>query len=1087
MVSTMQRDFLRRIVALLLLCSIAVPGIPAQEYLETTIDTLAYKQEITIPYDTSNETAKYQPIDFRITFENPCWGTNEITHSVRVGVDDGSGIQEIESQVYDIEQADETHIKSCSLVFLIPQVATGKEKYFILYDSKETAPANYPTHVTVEDTHYFYEPIPGQKIDFDYYGIKQENFVIYAVIQKGQLLGNPIALSAIKFNPNSTAVETYNLDQVGFFDFRYGVPGEPDYVGTSWSTEITKTILVQGNLMVRVRLECISPRGDLKSDNIYTYYYSPTNAKKILVDCHHEILKSITIEEPTVLDGVIGGITSIKSRSASIEKMNVGEILPRVYIYSGDNTVQEYSVPQNPDSTERELVLSTEDDVELGPKGWICLGDAGSGKAHGIIFNSNTGITEGSDDGVQIKVFAKQNIKLPGLEADTGNLHLTRNAYENGNHQTTLDPEKIYQYKVEFLTVETGGYLRIDEESTIYQKLIKDIPVFRGNVTEDKEEQERYTLTVYAHFARSVPLGSLFSAALGKNVSYIYAELYQQNSFRSSGSVGRLSLGSISLNMTGKNLRQKIQLVLGIFDWKNLSLFKKIRFPDLDSGEYLVKIYRENPRFAKQRQYIGFGLVNLTKDTAIRVRCRPQGAIRVSLVDQDNVGVENVRCILEIDNTTIAETLTDSQGNTHLLAPCYSLKPYQLKLFYQGFLIGEEQVKLNIIRRFIDMKKSFSLQRYGLSVTVTDTWGFPPAVDVNPTLVSSEMAIATTIRGEPSKDGSYQFKNLLPASYQLSLSYKSFRVEQEVSIEQATSVAVMFPAEFALVLSVFNSYADLLSNGEVSFQRHEKTKSISIQQNGTVTASLPPGDYEIFVRANDEPIAQQQIQIRGDKKMDILTSQESLLHTMVLYLGIVFLIATLGFLIWKRQVVTSLKLFAIGLLILALISPWWALHGGTDTVSTTTTTMVIPSKLITLTKSSNAMGGEISAVPSEVTMVLGLLAILVGVSCLLIFLSVLTEKKLRKTTITISVLSIIIIFLTVVVFYYALSQLTQVGVGSFMGSGTLDVSIPGQSVQTPVPCSWGPSISFYLSIISLVVLIVTFFIKQIIARFSHKR
>jgi len=70
------------------------------------------------------------------------------------------------------------------------------------------------------------------------------------------------------------------LDQVGFFDFRYGVPGEPDYVGTSWSTEITKTILVQGNLMVRVRLECISPRGDLKSDNIYTYYYNPTNAKK---------------------------------------------------------------------------------------------------------------------------------------------------------------------------------------------------------------------------------------------------------------------------------------------------------------------------------------------------------------------------------------------------------------------------------------------------------------------------------------------------------------------------------------------------------------------------------------------------------------------------------------------------------------------------------------------------------------------------------------------------------------------------------------------------------------------------------------
>ncbi len=616
--------------------------------------------------------------------------------------------------------------------------------------------------------------------------------------------------------------------------------------------------------------------------------------------------------------------------------------------------------------------------------------------------------------------------------------------------------------------------------------MIKNIPVFRGNVTEVEDQKDRYTLTVYAHFARSVPLGSLFSAALGKNVSYIYAELYQQGSFRSSGSVGRLSLGSISLNMTGKNLRQKLQMVLGIFDWKNLSVSKKIRFPDLDSGEYLVKIYRENPRFAKEHQYIGFGLVNLTKDTAIRIRCRPQGAIAVSLTDQDKKGMENVRCVLEIDNTTIAEAGTDSEGNAHIFAPCYSLKPYQLKLFYQGFLIGEEQVRMNGLRRFIDMKKSFSLERYSISLTVTDTWGFVPAVDVNPTLVSREMAIATSIRAESGKDGSYQFSNLLPASYQLSLSYKSFRLEQDVSLEQATTLVVMFPAEFALDLSVFNSYADLLSYGEVSLQRNGKTKSISIQQNGTATTLVPPGDYEILVRANDKTIAQQQIQMRGDKKMDILTSQVSLLHMVVLYLGIAFLIGTLGFLLWKRQVVPCVKLITIGLLIIALVSPWWALTGGTGAVSTTTNTMVIPPKLITLTKSSNATGGEISAVPSEVTMVLGLLSMLVGVACLLIFFSLLTEKKLRKTTMIISILSIVVILLIIVVFYYAFSQLTQVGVGSFIGGGTLDISVPGQSMQIAVPCSWGPSISFYLLIVSFVLLMIAFFMKRIKARFSRK-
>jgi len=1086
MVSSLQQVCLRIAVALLLLSSVAVSVIAADDSLQTDIDTLPYKQELIVPFDTSNETAKYQPIDLRISFDNPCWGTNETIHSIRVGVDDGTELQEIESQIYDLESSDSAHISSCGLVFLIPPEATGKETYYVLYDSKETDQANYPTHVTVEDTHYFYEPIPGQKIDFDYYGIRQEGFVIYAVIQKGQLLGNPIALSAIKFKPNSTTVETFNLDQLGNFDFRYGVPGEPDYVGSSWSTEIKKTVLVQGNLMVRVRLECTSPRGDIRSDNIYTYYYSPTNAKRILIDAHHEILKSITIDDPTILDGFYAGITSIKSRSASIEKMNVGEILPTVYIYTEDNTIQEFSVPQNPESTERELVLSTEDDIELGSKAWVCLGDGTTGKVHGIILNSSTGITDGPDDGVQIKVYAKQNIKLPGLEADTGNLDLTRDAYENGNHQTTLDQGKIYQYKIEFLTVETGGYTRIDEESTFYQRMIKNVPVSRGNVTEGKEQKERYTLTVYVHFARSVPLGSLFSAALGKNISYIYAELYQSESFRSSGSVGRLSLGSISLNMTGKNLREKLQMILGIFDWKNLSLFKKIRFPDLDAGEYLVKIYRENPRFAKEHQYIGFAIVNLTQDTAVNIRCRPQGAIAITLTDQDEKAVGNARCILQFDGTTIAETTSDSDGTARLYAPCYTLKPYELKIFYQGFLIGDEQVKLNSFRRIFDLKKSFSLERYDLSLTITDTWGFAPAVDVNPTLVSSEMASAITIRAESTDSGTYRFSNLLPASYRLSLSYKAFRLEQDLSLKQATTLTVMFPAEFMLDLSLFNSYADPLSNGEISFQRNGKALSTSIQQNGTATASIPPGDYEIVVLVNEETIAQQQIQVRGDKKMDLLTSQGSLFHVVIFYLGIAFLIGSLGFLLWKRQITAGAKLITISLLIIALVSPWWVLRGETGSISTTTNTMVVPPKLITLTKSSNATGGEISAVPSEVTMVLGLLSLLVGVACLLIFFSLLTEKKLRKITIILSVLSIVVILLTLVVFYYALSQLTQVGVGSFMGSGTLDITIPGQSVQTAVPCSWGPGFSFYLLIVSFVLLILAFFVKRINARFSRK-
>ncbi|HVQ00725.1 MAG TPA: hypothetical protein VMT57_04350 [Candidatus Thermoplasmatota archaeon] len=1086
MASLLRRGFLWTAV-LLLLVSSGGSIVQAGQYRPAAIDSFPYKQLLAIPIDTSQEGAKDQPVDLRVTFENPCWGTNETLNAVRVGFDDGSGLQEIDSQVYDLEHSDDTHLKACSLVFLIPEEANGKEKYYVVYDSKETDPANYQTHVTLEDTHYFYEPIPGQTIDFDYYGIRQDGYVVYAVVQKGQLLGNPVALSAIKFKPNSTTVETYNLDQLGDFDFRYGVPGEPDYVGSSHATDVIKIVLAQGNLMVRVRLQCTSPRGDIASDNIYTYYYSPTNAKRIMIDAHHEILKPITIDDPSEEDGAYTGIVSIKARSASIQKMNVGDILPSMYVYANDSTIQQYSVPTSPQSTVKEVVLSPEDDVGLGPHAWVCLNDPTSGKVHGLIFSATTGITNGSEDGLQVRAYSKQNVKLPGLSADTGTLELTRTTYQSGDHLTTVAQGNTYHYKVEFITAETGGDTRIDEESTMYQHLVKDAPVFRGNETTIPEENvQRYNLTVYAHLARSVPLGSLLSAALGKNISYIYAELYQEQTFRSSGTVGRLALGAISLNMSGKTFTQKLQSILGIFDFKNTSLFKKIRFPLLDPGTYVVKIYRENPRFAKERQFIGVVVVNLSKDTKVHVLCRPQGSIKISLLDQEKNGVQNARCELKLADITIAETMTDANGTATLAAPCYPLKPYHLVIQYQGFIVGEQKVTLNLVRRFIAMKTTFSVDRYALALTVTDTWGFPPAVEINPTLVSTAMATSTPIRAKVTKAGQYQFSDLPPASYRLSLVYKAFKVEDNITLDKDTALETKFPAEFPVTFTLYDSYAGSLSQGEISFRRNDKTESTTIKENGTAVMSLPPGDYEILVQADDDTIAQQEVHVRGEKNLDIVTSQGSLMHLAVTYLGLALVIGAILFVIWKRKLGVGLKLIATGVLVITLVSPWWVLHGETGTVSTTTNTLVIPPQIVTLTTSSNATGGEISAVPQQVTMVLGLLSLLVGVAFLVILGSLALKSKFRKITILVWLLSIIVLLLTSILFYFAFSQLTQVGVGSFMGSGTLDITIPGVEAPVQVPCSWGPGLGFYLLIVALALVILTFFSKGIEGRLSRK-
>jgi len=368
-----RKYFIYLIVTIIFLSTFNVNVFSQENNRTTSIDNLAYKQEISIPIDTSLEIAKNQPIDMKIIFSSPCWAKDEKIHSVRVGFDSGNGLTEIDSQIYDLELCDNTHISSCSIVFLVPEEVDGSEKYYVLYDSAETSQTEYTDHLEIQDSHYFYEPISGQVIEFDYYGIFEDGFVVYAVVQKGELLGNPIALAAAKFKKGSKTVETVNLDQLGDFDFRYGIVEEPAYIGTSWSKDITKKILVDGNLMVRVKLECISPRGDIKSENIYTYYYSPVETKRIYINPRHEILKDINIDEPSTLDGALAGITSIKSRSASIDKMNVGDILPEVYLYSEDETIIDYSIPTNPSGYEREHVLATTDDIDIGSKAWCCL------------------------------------------------------------------------------------------------------------------------------------------------------------------------------------------------------------------------------------------------------------------------------------------------------------------------------------------------------------------------------------------------------------------------------------------------------------------------------------------------------------------------------------------------------------------------------------------------------------------------------------------------------------------------------------------------------------------------------------------
>ena len=59
------------------------------------------------------------------------------------------------------------------------------------------------------------------------------------------------------------------------------------------------------------------------------------------------------------------------------------------------------------------------------------MDDTSIGESHGLIIDRTSGFDD-KIDGIQIKAYGKQNVKLPGLEADTGNVFLLKNNYEKG-------------------------------------------------------------------------------------------------------------------------------------------------------------------------------------------------------------------------------------------------------------------------------------------------------------------------------------------------------------------------------------------------------------------------------------------------------------------------------------------------------------------------------------------------------------------------------------------------------------------------------------------------------------------------------
>jgi len=1152
------------LILIIILISILVPNSLSADETPWWNKSWSFKEEIIIPIDTKDDTAKYQPIDINLKFNNSCWAINEEEYSIRVIFESEEKFIELESQIYDLNHTDAEHIDSCNLVFLIPQEANGNEKYYVYYDEERKPSPNYQKHVNVEESYYRYEPIQGLLFDSSFYKIIEEGYVVYGINKEGSAMGTHVSQQATKLKKGSKDTMPNSIENMASFNLVYWWYKDGEWYPVDSSEKlISSQIFVNGNLMIKLGIVSQSNDGLIQTTAIYKYYYCPTENKRIYTHVREEIIK-YPLPTGSEIDVAYVTLHCGGVKSSAIHELNFGNIPPYLHFYSDKERILTQEIDQYPEGTKWQKVIGKKDDYDLGSSPWVSVDYGETGKAHAIIFETNKILKSGDyeRDGIELQLYESQNIQYTGLDGRMAELYICRNAYEKDDPADELLPKNYaIEFNAEYFTTENGGYPAVEKEASAYQKLVSYQPKNENNVTggDEKEQKEKYSLTTYVHFASSVPMGSLLSAALGKNLSYTYAELYKDGNFKSSGSVNRLPLGKIELDFKDKNLFQKLKTLLDIFDWKNLSFFKKIKFPDLEPGTYVVKIYRENQRFAKERQYIGFGIIDLQKDDSIRIFCKSQGTINVTVLNQENKGMENVKILLQMDNTTIADATSDKNGSAILKAPCYGNKPYTLKIIYQGFLVDEEKdIRLGLLRRLIPLKKTIEFDIHDLKVSFKDSDGKVPSFNLNLDLTSDEMQEPVEIRAEDITDGTYTFKGLYPANYNLKInynlfeikekisvpdmdsltinlydftayikdswnlnsevpldvsltskdlektavisggrlsdgeyifselypgdymlrvSYKEYTIEQSVSILNNGKIEIEFPALYNVATTVLDARGNPLKDAKVLMIRDGEEIQGTTDKDGNVILSVPPGVYVSEIYYKGELIAERKVNVLNERSCSVVTTSQPMTPFIIIGLSITLLIGAAILSYRKKELMFFLQILAIVLIIIAIFSPWWTVQGSSTSphFETSTNLYLVPVKMVTMTSNENVTAGELVSLDEKFVSVITLLTLAIGFSMLGVVAGMIINRyKKYKTSLLVFLFTIIVLIGSIAVFFYAMSELANVTVGSLTGGANLDVSIPGANMYETMSCCWSLNLGFYLLLGAIVVLMLVF-------------
>lgn len=1030
---------------------IFTPFVPAESEKSIPLwqDDYKYHQTINLPIETDSDQAIHQPIDMKVTFEDPCWGINETHHSIRVvSLHEGSW-DELEVQIYNIKKSDETTIISSNIIFLIPSYATGDETYHLFYDDEKKQAPGYVDRVQLIDKYYYFEPISGISVEGDYYEIQENDDIVYGVGQKGRVLNRHLSQIAIRMKPDTKKFDMTKTDLLASFCFAYqDGPEESDEVASDQEL-VAKEILVDGNLMVQFRITSKSKNDKLLTSNIYTYYYQPGDDKKISVHVQHEVKEDIVVSGVKNVDGRFGTIISYHSKSANVKKMVFGEILPFLYV-SMDEGTREYSLNLNPSSSQREWIISAEDNCDLGPGAWIAYGEGDIGKTHGLIFSSNTGIVKNETsqrDGIEIKVAEKEYLNVIGAEVDYVSIAFGRNAYDpKSGHDLTIDKGLIVNFDVEFYSTLTGGYEKIEEESDFFKKLI---PLRSLEITEGSGDRNIHTLTVIPHLSSRILSYPLLRNFTGRSLPVLIAELYQNGTLIAEEMVEKPFIGT-----------------------------QYFKFPKLEPETYQVKIYRLQAN--DERAYIGFGRINLGEDASLHIYCTWEQKVSISLFDQFGNGISNVT--MEIwQGSHLVSSVQSSSFSEFVIAVPFNLfksyvttdlknitledlfqraNPYVLKSYYKGFTVFDDT--FDLFSPSIEI--SFSL--YDVIVEVTDSLGLPPGINVVPVITSDEMK--KPVRLQPStglNHGRFQFSDIPKASYIARISYAGYSNEKLFSVPESGSVIPLrFLALNQLILKPLTSRGESLNRNDFMvqiFRNGNEIDSFSTDEQ----INLPPGSYVLSIYKDDQLIGSEIVELTFDKTISVVTILPSIIYLVVTFIGIILLAYIILFFYFKRiSLNTALKLVILGLVLVGLMQPWWTFHGiSTDgSIEKSSDMYLYPPTMIEEYRVENTRYLSLATIPEMFTDFVEILLFIIIGGLSLLLISFLPNMILKKRFEFILVAcGIIFMILVSIAFFLGMSQIAELSLGSLHGSTSLQIS-PPNSPEVMVSASWGLASGFYI-------------------------